>query len=56
MAEGVETAEELATLVGLGVPLVQGYYLGRPGVPWPEGHGELIGASQVRTPPMSVAA
>ena len=55
VAEGVETAEELATLVGLGVPLVQGYYLGRPGVPWPEGHGELIGAGP-EAPPMSVAA
>ena len=50
VAEGVETPEELATLVALGVPLVQGYYLGRPGVPWPEGHGELI------VTPLSVAA
>jgi diguanylate cyclase (GGDEF)-like protein len=50
VAEGVETAEELKTLVDLGVPLVQGYYLGRPGVPWPEGKGELIGAA---TPPLS---
>ena len=55
VAEGVETAEELATLVDLGVPLVQGYYLGRPGVPWPAGHGELIGAGP-EGPPMSVAA
>ncbi len=55
VAEGVETAEELSTLVGLGVPLVQGYYLGRPGVPWPAGKGELIGAGP-EAPPMSVAA
>jgi EAL domain-containing protein (putative c-di-GMP-specific phosphodiesterase class I) len=30
IAEGIETAEELATLQGLGVPLGQGYLLGRP--------------------------
>jgi len=30
IAEGVETAEELATLRGLGVEKVQGYFLGRP--------------------------
>jgi EAL domain-containing protein (putative c-di-GMP-specific phosphodiesterase class I) len=31
VAEGIETAEELATLKRLGVPYGQGYYLGRPG-------------------------
>ena len=36
VAEGVETHEELETLIDLGVELIQGYYLGRPGVPWPE--------------------
>lgn len=30
VAGGVETAEELQTLKSMGVPLVQGYYLGRP--------------------------
>jgi len=30
VAEGVETAEELATLRALGVGFAQGYYLGRP--------------------------
>jgi EAL domain-containing protein (putative c-di-GMP-specific phosphodiesterase class I) len=30
IAEGVETAEELNTLVGLGVEYAQGYYLGAP--------------------------
>jgi EAL domain-containing protein (putative c-di-GMP-specific phosphodiesterase class I) len=30
IAEGVETAEELKTLVGLGVEYAQGYYLGAP--------------------------
>jgi EAL domain-containing protein (putative c-di-GMP-specific phosphodiesterase class I) len=31
LAEGVERAEELDVLIRLGVPLAQGYYLGRPG-------------------------
>ena len=30
IAEGIETAEELATLIELGVPLGQGFLLGRP--------------------------
>ncbi len=30
IAEGVETASELATLQGLGVEMAQGYFLGRP--------------------------
>ena len=30
IAEGVETKEELFTLIRLGVDYVQGYYLGRP--------------------------
>ncbi|MEH0108954.1 EAL domain-containing protein [Tersicoccus sp. MR15.9] len=34
LAEGIERAEELSTLVDLGVPLAQGYHLGRPGPPW----------------------
>jgi diguanylate cyclase len=36
VAEGVETAAELETLLALGVRLVQGYHLARPGPPWPE--------------------
>ena len=36
VAEGVETEAEYDTLVQLGVELVQGFYLGRPGWPWPE--------------------
>jgi EAL domain-containing protein (putative c-di-GMP-specific phosphodiesterase class I) len=32
VAEGIETAEELATLKRLGVPYGQGYFLGRPGL------------------------
>jgi EAL domain-containing protein (putative c-di-GMP-specific phosphodiesterase class I) len=34
LAEGVETVGELDTLAALGVPLVQGYLLGRPGPAW----------------------
>lgn len=33
VAEGIETSKELATLVGLGVPYGQGYWLARPGQP-----------------------
>jgi diguanylate cyclase (GGDEF)-like protein len=36
VAEGVETGEELAALVAVGVPLIQGYYFGRPAPPWPK--------------------
>ncbi len=36
IAEGVETEAELRTVRRLGVPLVQGFFLGRPGRPWPE--------------------
>jgi diguanylate cyclase (GGDEF)-like protein len=35
VAEGIENAEELQTLLDLGVPLAQGFYLGRPAKPWP---------------------
>ena len=30
LAEGVETMEELRTVIGLGVQLIQGFYTGRP--------------------------
>jgi diguanylate cyclase (GGDEF)-like protein len=36
VAEGVETAAELAALTELGVELVQGFYAARPGLPWPK--------------------
>ena len=29
-AEGIETGAELESLQGLGVPMAQGYFLGRP--------------------------
>jgi EAL domain-containing protein (putative c-di-GMP-specific phosphodiesterase class I) len=35
VAEGVETAAELAALGDLGVELVQGFHVARPGSPWP---------------------
>ncbi len=35
VAEGIETPSELSALIDLGVPLVQGFYLGRPAAPWP---------------------
>jgi diguanylate cyclase (GGDEF)-like protein len=36
IAEGVENAAELEMLVALGVRLVQGFHLARPGWPWPQ--------------------
>jgi diguanylate cyclase (GGDEF)-like protein len=36
VAEGIEQAAELRTLQELGVPLAQGFYLGRPSAPWPQ--------------------
>jgi EAL domain-containing protein (putative c-di-GMP-specific phosphodiesterase class I) len=36
VAEGVETAGELRVVRELGVPLVQGFYLGKPAAPWPQ--------------------
>jgi diguanylate cyclase (GGDEF)-like protein len=35
VAEGIENDAELRTLRELNVPLAQGFYLGRPGQPWP---------------------
>lgn len=34
LAEGIERSGELTTLADLGVPLAQGYFLGRPAAPW----------------------
>jgi diguanylate cyclase (GGDEF)-like protein len=36
VAEGVETAAELEAVAAIGVVLVQGWFYGRPGPPWPE--------------------
>ncbi len=35
VAEGIETKAEMDMLSRLGVPLAQGFYLARPGPPWP---------------------
>jgi diguanylate cyclase (GGDEF)-like protein len=35
VAEGIENEAELLALRELGAPLAQGFYLGRPGKPWP---------------------
>ena len=45
IAEGIEREEELAAFIQLGVPLAQGYLLGRPGPGWatlPPATAELI--------------
>ena len=43
IAEGVETAAELETLRGLGIPCAQGYHVGRPGrLPLPAPPREVI--------------
>jgi diguanylate cyclase (GGDEF)-like protein len=66
VAEGIEREAELHTLLRLGVPLAQGFYLGRPAAPWPEvavdglgerreptgprGHGELPSGMGMESP------
>jgi len=51
VAEGVETEAELETLIDLGVTLIQGYLLGRPGPPWPQVAGrEPVAVPAVRRP------
>ncbi|HSZ12477.1 MAG TPA: EAL domain-containing protein [Solirubrobacteraceae bacterium] len=46
VAEGVETDAELRTIRRLGVPLVQGFLLGRPGPPWPQvGAADAVAAA-----------
>ena len=40
IAEGIETTAELEALRSLGVPLVQGFRLSRPGAPWPQADAE----------------
>jgi EAL domain-containing protein (putative c-di-GMP-specific phosphodiesterase class I) len=50
VAEGVETDAELRTVIELGVPLVQGYCLGRPAPPWPSRVGALPAPMVSRTP------
>ncbi|MEA2375696.1 MAG: hypothetical protein QOD53_2159, partial [Thermoleophilaceae bacterium] len=47
VAEGVETAEELDAIADLGIPLIQGYYLGRPAPPWPDVTKPVPAATEV---------
>jgi diguanylate cyclase (GGDEF)-like protein len=58
VAEGVETAAELDTLLALGVGLVQGFYLARPGWPWPEVRplGPASDAESASAPPRRIRA
>lgn len=42
LAEGLETAEELKTVLELGVDLLQGYYLARPGEVPPQINGDAL--------------
>jgi EAL domain-containing protein (putative c-di-GMP-specific phosphodiesterase class I) len=42
VAEGVETDAELAVVRELGVPLVQGFLLARPALPWPTLGGRIL--------------
>ncbi|NHC16628.1 EAL domain-containing protein, partial [Motilibacter deserti] len=68
LAEGIETREELERCQALGVPLAQGWLLGRPAAPWSElpepvaaqlrasaaraAHADVVGALAVRTAPL----
>ncbi len=57
IAEGMESASELRTLIELGVPLAQGFYLARPGAPWPSvAPGLLTRATElVQLPGLAIA-
>ena len=46
VAEGIENSAELQTLLDLGVPLAQGFYLGRPAKPWPQVELEGLGLGE----------
>jgi EAL domain-containing protein (putative c-di-GMP-specific phosphodiesterase class I) len=69
LAEGVERAEELQTLARLGVPMVQGHFLGSPGPKWrglrPQARtalrhtgdaGRLVGVAQMKPLLLSLGA
>jgi EAL domain-containing protein (putative c-di-GMP-specific phosphodiesterase class I) len=55
VAEGIETAEELAELVRLGAPMGQGYHLGRPRPPAEILAGILAGEGRVVVPTADIA-
>ena len=54
LAQGIETRAELETLIALGVPLGQGYHLGRPARPW-AAIGQGSAATFERRPERSAA-
>ena len=47
VAEGVEREAEFAVIQQLGIPLVQGFYCGRPGPGWPAPAGSSLRASLI---------
>ena len=47
VAEGMECEAELRTLIELGVPLGQGFYLARPAAPWPLVHPGILSVAGV---------
>ena len=55
LAEGIESAEELAALRSIGVPLVQGFFFAMPGAPWPALRHE-VRAEYTTKPSLSGAA
>ncbi len=57
VAEGIEQRAELDCLAALGVPLVQGFHLARPGRPWPlveDAAPALVAAPGVARSPLAV--
>jgi EAL domain-containing protein (putative c-di-GMP-specific phosphodiesterase class I) len=48
VAEGVECESELRTLIELGVPLGQGFYLARPAPPWQTVTAGVLPAADAR--------
>jgi diguanylate cyclase (GGDEF)-like protein len=55
VAEGMESEAELRTLIDLGVPLAQGFYLARPAAPWPSVPAVALALSRA-TPRVARAA
>ncbi|MEA2411446.1 MAG: hypothetical protein QOC77_2007 [Thermoleophilaceae bacterium] len=50
VAEGVESPAELAAVAEIGVPLIQGWYYGRPAPPWPTPSPAGVESSARATP------
>jgi diguanylate cyclase (GGDEF)-like protein len=56
VAEGIENPDELQTLMDLGVPLAQGFYLGRPAKPWPQVELDGLGLGEPMVLPGRMSA